>query len=86
VGATTYSLTCANAAGSSTANSVTLTTVAAGTGGGGGGDLEWLTLAALLAACVGQLALAKGRVNARVLAKWKASRSAATANRINISR
>jgi hypothetical protein len=83
-GATTYSLTCANAGGSSTASSVTLTTVAPGasSGSGGGGDLEWLTLAALLAACMGQLAVAKGTINTRALAKRKASRSAATADRI----
>ena len=80
-GATTYSLTCANAAGSSTASSVTLTTVAPASSGGGGGDLEWLTLAALLAACLAQLAFPKGRMSTRVVAKWKAARSAITTDR-----
>jgi hypothetical protein len=55
VGSDTYSLTCANAAGSSTASNATLTVSAAPTGGGGGGGgslggLSLLGLAALRAA------------------------------------
>jgi hypothetical protein len=84
-GAKTYSLTCASAAGvPSTASSVTLTAVAPAAssgGGGGGGDLEWLTLAALLAACLAQLGLPKGKLSARLLAKWKVARSAVRADR-----
>ncbi len=81
-GATTYSLTCANAAGPSSAASVTLTATApASSSGGGGGELEWLTLAALLAACLGQLAFPKTRIRARARAKCKAWRAAVTAAR-----
>jgi subtilisin family serine protease len=52
-GTDTYSLTCANSAGSSAATSVTLTVEAASTNHGGGGDLDPLALLglAMLSAC-----------------------------------
>jgi hypothetical protein len=54
VGTATYSLTCANAAGTSTASSVSVAVTAAASGGGGGGSLTWPMLFALAGVALGR--------------------------------
>jgi hypothetical protein len=83
-GTTTYSLTCSNGGAKSPSASVTLTTNGIPTvagGSGGGGNLEWLTLSALLAACLAQLAFPRGRTRARAPARDEAAHRAQSAAR-----
>jgi len=60
-GSDTYSLSCANATGSSPATSVTLTVNAASSGGGGGGALGLTTLLGLAGMCLMRLGRSRVR-------------------------